>query len=65
MKEGMGKAGYHQGDMSPKVKDYQQPMKDYSQRDFSKTTEYVERQDAQQSKNASKIDKQAYKGRYS
>jgi len=65
MKESMGKAGYEQGDMSPKVRDYQKPRKDFSQEGFSKTTEYVERQDAFQGKEASMIDKQDYKGRYS
>lgn len=61
----MAKAGYEQGDMSPKVKDYQKPMKDYSQKDFSKTTEYIERQDRQQSEDARMLDKQPWKGRYS
>lgn len=65
MKEDMAKAGYEQGDMSPRVKDYQKPMKDYSQRDANMTTKYVERQDRQQSSDCSKIDKQAWKGRYS
>jgi len=65
MKEKMAKAGYTQGDMSPKVEDYQKPMSDYSQEGFSKTTEYVERQDAFQAKEASGIKKMAYKGRYS
>lgn len=65
MKESMGYAGHEQGDMSPKVKDYQKPMKDYSQRDANKTTEYIERQDRQQGRDASQIDKQEYKGRYS
>jgi hypothetical protein len=65
MKEKMAKAGYAQGDMSPHVEDYQKPHKDYSQEGFSKTTEYVERQDAFQAKEASEIKKQAYKGRYS
>lgn len=65
MKEKMGKAGYTQGDMSPKVKDYQKPMKDYSQEGFSKTTEYVERQDSFQAKEARQFEKQSYKGRYS
>lgn len=65
MKESMGKAGYVQGDMAPKVKDYQKPGKDFSQEGFSKTTEYVERQDAFQAKEAKGIEKQAYKGRYS
>jgi hypothetical protein len=65
MKESMAHAGLKQGDMSPKVKDYQKPMKDYSQRDANKTTEYVERQDREQGKDAKQLDKQAWKGRYS
>lgn len=65
MKEKMAKAGYTQGDMSPHVEDYQKPGSDFSQEGFSKTTEYVERQDAFQKREASDIKKQAYKGRYS
>tara|TARA_R110000868_G_scaffold185920_4_gene428012 strand:+ start:406 stop:597 length:192 start_codon:yes stop_codon:yes gene_type:complete len=60
-----GKLGYTQGDMSPKVEDYQEPSAVFSQEGFSKTTEYVSRKDAQQSRMASDIKKQAYKGRYS
>lgn len=65
MKEKMGKAGYLQGEMSPHVKDYQKPSKDFSQEGFSKTLEYVERQDAFQHKEAKGIEKQGYRGRYS
>lgn len=65
MKEQMGHAGYTQGDMSPKVKDYQKPTSDFSQEGFSKTLEYVERQDKFQLREAKDIEKQAYKGRYS
>ncbi len=65
MKENMAKAGYIQGDMSPHMKDYQKPMKDYSQEGFSKTLEYIERQDSFQAREAHGIEKQAYKGRYS
>lgn len=65
MKEKMGKAGYVQGDMKPHVKDYQKPESDFSQSGFSKTTEYVERQDSFQRKEAKEIEKQSYKGRYS
>lgn len=61
----MAKAGYKQGDMAPHVEDYQKPMKDYSQRDANKTTEYMERQDRQQSADAKMLDKQPWKGRYS
>lgn len=65
MKEKMSKAGYVQGNMSPHVEDYQKPMKDFSQEGFSKTLEYVERQDRFQGKEAHEIEKQSYKGRYS
>ncbi len=65
MKESMGKAGYTQGDMSPKVKDYAMKEADYSQRGFSKTDEYIERQDRIQGAMSKGVDKQAYKGRYS
>lgn len=61
----MSKAGYVNGDMSPKVKDYQKPMSDFSQSGFSKTLEYVERHDRFDGKEASAIRKQDYKGRYS
>ncbi len=65
MKDSMGKKGYAQGDMSPKVEDYSKPMSDFSQEGFSKTTDYISRQDAFQKKEASEIRKQSYKGRYS
>ena len=65
MKEKMAKAGYHQGDMSPKVEDYQKPHGDFAEEGFSKTTEYMERQDAFQKRGASELKKMAYKGRYS
>ena len=61
----MSKAGYVQGDMNPKVDDYQMPMKDFAEHDFSKTTQYVERQDKQQAQNKKQISKQDFKGRYS
>ncbi len=65
MKEKMSKRGYEQGDMKPTVESYQKPEKDFAERGFSKTTEYVERQDARQSEMARDVDKQSYKGRYS
>ncbi len=65
MKEKMSKAGYTQGDMSPRVEDYQKPSKDFAERGFSKTTEYVERQDRAQSQMAKGVSKQGYQGRYS
>jgi hypothetical protein len=65
MKEGMAKAGYSQGDMSPHVKDYQKPEGDFAERGFSKTLEYVERQDKIQGKMSKELNKQSYVGRYS
>jgi hypothetical protein len=65
MKEKMSKAGYTQGDMSPKVEDYQKTESEFAERGFSKTTEYIERQDRCQHGRARKLDKQAYQGRYS
>lgn len=65
MKEKMSRAGYTQGDMSPKVKDYQRPSSNYSQEGFSKTTDYIARNDSTVAKEAGKVRKQAFKGRYS
>ena len=65
MKEKMNKAGYAQGDMKPKVEDYQKPMSAFSQSGFSKPDAYIERQDAQQKGAAKDVSKQSYKGRYS
>lgn len=65
MKEGMEKKGYEQGDMKPTVESYQKPEKDFSQRGFNKTTEYVERQDKRQAGMSKDVNKQAYQGRYS
>jgi hypothetical protein len=65
-KEGrMAHKGHTQGDMSPVVEDYQRPMKAFSQEGFSKTTQYIERQDKHQTEAAHDIKKQAYMGRYS
>ena len=65
MKEKMSKAGYTQGDMSPRVEEYQKPEKDFAERGFNKTTEYIERQDRMQSGMSKGLNKQAYQGRYS
>ena len=65
MKEKMAKAGYAQGDMAPHVEDFQKPEKDFAERGFSKTTEYIERQDRRQSHMEKGINKQSYQGRYS
>jgi hypothetical protein len=61
----MAMAGLNQGDMSPRIKDYQKPSKDFSQEGFSKTLDYIERQDKLAATEASTVEKQAYKGRYS
>ena len=63
--EKYGNLGKNQGDMSPKVEDYQRPGSVYSQEGFNSTTEYVARNNARQSSEASEIKKQAHKGRYS
>lgn len=65
MKEKMARAGYEQGDMKPHVEDYQKSERDFPERGFSKTTEYIERQDRRQSEMSKDIDKQGYQGRYS
>lgn len=61
----MAMAGLNQGDMSPRVKDYQKPEKDFSQEGFSKTLDYIDRQDKFQATESSTVEKQAYHGRYS
>lgn len=61
----MKEYGNKQGDMSPSVKDYQKPMKDFSQAGFSKTTQYIERQDKFVGKESAMVRKQSYEGRYS
>lgn len=62
---GMAMEGVKQGDMSPRVEDYQRPSRSFSQEGFNKTLEYIDRQDRFQDKEASTIEKQAYSGRYS
>jgi hypothetical protein len=64
-KEKMAKAGYDQGDMSPKVESYQRPEASFAEGQFGTTTEYIERQDRFIDKEAKEIRKQGYKGRYS
>ena len=65
-KEGkMAKHGYAQGDMRPVVDDYSVPNEAFSQRGFSKTTEYQERNNAHQVEAAKTVEQQEYKGRYS
>lgn len=57
--------GSKQGDMSPKVDDYQKPASNWSQVQPGKTDEYIARQDAHQSAACSKVKNMSYKGRYS
>jgi hypothetical protein len=61
----MAMRGLNQGDMSPSIKDYQTPTKDFSQEGFSKTLDYIGRQDRFRGTEATTIEKQAYEGRYS
>lgn len=61
----MAMKGHNQGDMSPHLKDYQKPENDFAERGFSKTLEYIERQDKHQGGMAKDLNKQAYNGRYS
>jgi len=61
----MSMKGLNQGDMSPHIKDFQRPEKVFSQEGFSKTLEYIERQNSFTEKEAKGIEKQAYNGRYS
>jgi hypothetical protein len=57
--------GVDQGDMRPMVEDIEKPEKDFAERGFNKTLDYVERQNKFQGKMAKDINKQAYNGRYS
>lgn len=61
----MAMKGHNQGDMSPHLKDFQKPEKDFAETGFSKTLEYVERQNKHQGMMAKDLDKQSYNGRYS
>ena len=63
--EKMAHAGYSQGDMNPHIHDYQKPEHDFAERGFSKTLEYIERQDRMQSGMEKGLSKQSYVGRYS
>lgn len=58
------KLGYKQGDMMPKVEDYQKPESCYSQYYDQAPLNYVERQDRQQMKAAAKLKGEAHRGRY-
>ena len=53
-----------QGDMKPEVSDFQVPSAAYCQMYDQSPTNYIERNDAQRVKAASKIKADYYKGRY-
>lgn len=61
----MSHCGYKQGDMTPKVEDYQRPSSTYAEHQFGTTTEYISRQDRQLNTEAKQLRNNAYKGRYS
>jgi hypothetical protein len=61
----MAMKGVDQGDMSPHIKDYQKPEGEFAERGFSKTLEYVQRQDRMQGGMSKGLNKQSYNGRYS
>lgn len=65
MAKNMSNKGDEQGDMNPVVESYQKPVIEFSQAGFSRTTDYIERQNSHQHKAAKDIEKQSYKGRYS
>jgi len=60
----MAKEGYAQGNMRPVVEDFSLPASAFSQRGFSMTTEYQERNNAHQEMAARELEKQEYRGRY-
>ena len=61
----MAMKGHDQGNMSPHLKDFQKPESDFAERGFSKTLDYIQRQDRMQSGMEKGIKKQGYVGRYS
>lgn len=60
----MKEYGNEQGDMKAHVESYQKPVSEFSQEQFGKTLNYIERQDKHQTKQSSVIKKQSYMGRY-
>lgn len=60
----LARAGVNQGDMQPHVEDYSMNPKDFSQEGFSRTLDYIERQDAFVARESADIKRQSYKGRY-
>jgi hypothetical protein len=65
MSEKMSNKGKVQGEMSPTVEEVQKSNEQFSQEGFSKTTDYVERQNKRQSEMSKDVKKQGYVGRYS
>jgi hypothetical protein len=61
----MGNKGRDLGNMSPQVDDCQAPKSEFSQDFMNKTTDYIERRNRYDTKEASTVKKQSYKGRYS
>lgn len=60
----MAKKGMDQGNMSPVVDSFQPQSSAYFMKDSNKTTEYIERRDKIEGKQASGVRKMEYKGRY-
>ena len=61
----MAMKGVKQGDMAPHVEEYQASDNEFAERGFSKTLDYIERQDRFRGKEAKGLEKQSYVGRYS
>lgn len=60
----MAKKGEAQGNMAPVVDDFQPQSSAYFMKDPNKTTEYIERRDKIEGKQAGKVRSMEYKGRY-
>lgn len=65
MKKDLSRAGYDQGEMSPRTENYQTPKDAFAESQFGKTLNYIDRQDRTQEHEAKQIRKQSYVGRYS
>lgn len=65
MKKDLSRAGYDQGDMSPRTENYQIPKDAFAESQFGNTLNYIERQDRTLNHEAKQIRKQDYVGRYS
>ena len=60
----MAKKGVDQGNMSPVVDNFQPESSAYFMKDANKTTEYIERRNKIEGKQAGKVRSMEYKGRY-